>query len=204
VGVVCVFLACDPHPDRFAIRPPLFKGRRDGASRSVSFSPIRMSDNHPHSRGRKTPRGVKRSRPRKPGARGTPGSRTRRQAPPGPADPGTSRHRGLPKSYEPQVRRSPGVPRAMFEVCSARPPVGLPFQTEPPPTHRCGARQSRWRSVPPKQTALPPRPQWRAAGAPGPRGLDLRRAMCVRHRQPATAPSPTSRGALETPPVGTG
>ena len=33
-----------------------------------------------------------------------------------------------PISLEPQVRQFSGVPRAMFEACSARPPVDLPFQ----------------------------------------------------------------------------
>ena len=47
----------------------------------------------------------------------------------------------------PQVRHVTGVPRAMFEVCSAKPPVDLPFR--PPsssaraPIHRYGPRRSR-------------------------------------------------------------
>ena len=42
-----------------------------------------------------------------------------------------SRHRGLSKLIVPQVRRSLGVPRAVFEVCSASPPVDGPFQASP-------------------------------------------------------------------------
>ena len=56
----------------------------------------------------------------------------------GPTDLDASRHRGLSKSGppsllrasagKPQVRRLPGVPRAVFEACSASPPVDFPFQ----------------------------------------------------------------------------
>jgi hypothetical protein len=35
------------------------------------------------------------------------------------------------KTGEPQVRQSLGVPRAVFEVCSASPPVDLPFRLPP-------------------------------------------------------------------------
>ena len=44
-----------------------------------------------------------------------------------------------------------GVPRAVFEACSARPPVGLPFQvlSETEPTHRFRDPWRVWRSVPP-------------------------------------------------------
>jgi hypothetical protein len=102
--------------------------RRLGRNDGLHFLDPTVRQPTAFSRADFAPRGVKRSRPRRSGARGTPGSRTRREAPLGPADLSASRHRGLPKSYEPQVRRSPGVPRAVFEVCSARPPVGLPFR----------------------------------------------------------------------------
>ena len=40
-----------------------------------------------------------------------------------PTDPDTSQHRGMLKSVKPQVRQTQGVPRTVFEACSARSPV---------------------------------------------------------------------------------
>ena len=61
------------------------------------------------------------------------------KGPDGPTGLDTSRYRGLSKSGNPpslfelwrasrKSAKSQGVPRAVFEVCSASPPVVLPFQ----------------------------------------------------------------------------
>jgi hypothetical protein len=49
-----------------------------------------------------------------PYSRSPPKGRAGRRGLERPTDLGISRHRGVPKSVEPQVRRSPGVPHAMF------------------------------------------------------------------------------------------
>jgi hypothetical protein len=98
--------------------------------------------------------------------------RAGRRGPEGPADLGASRHRGLPKSMKPLVRRLPGVPRAVFEVCSAPTLVEIPFLS----------------------TTGDPRPADRAFAA---WTAMLRRHVLRRHM--ATAPRPASCDAADAP-----
>ncbi len=103
------------------------------------------------SRGAFCARGLRPMRSRKsPRARGTPGVRRTHglrylATPKRNGDLGRGRR---PVLIEPQVRLRSSVPRAVFEACSARPPVGVTFQASrlvrdcsPPgmPTHRFGA-----------------------------------------------------------------
>ncbi len=107
---------------------------------------------------------------------------------------------------KPQVRHFSGVPHAVFEACSARPPVDipfrLPFSSARKPFHRFGGLDMPGRLAPPVR---------HAAKSPGDARLARRDrtasaapAKGVRVApQPATAPDPHS-DALEAPLVDRG
>ena len=127
------------------------------------------------------------------------------KGPGGPTGLDASRHRGLSKvpvslprtTGSRKSAESQGVPRAVFEVCSASPPVDFPFQATRlsfrigrPPIHRCGPRRGRQtfdRLPAPAINGA----QRRAVGAPGRSGLDRRKGKLASHLRrphPATAP----------------
>jgi len=93
---------------------------------------------------------------------------------------------------EPQVRQLSGVPRAMFEACSARPPVDFPFQAPSLAglqSLSTAAGTCRRTAVGSRRSAGSRGPQRRAAGAPGPGSFGCR-AGAVRPSPPTRPPPP--------------
>ena len=121
------------------------------------------------------------------------------------------RHLAISRLIEAASRKSAksdGVPRAVFDVCSASPPVVLPFRQPRlsfrigrPPNHRFRPRSG------PTTCDRSPAPaiagaQWRAAGAPGRLRLrppGPRIASPMQGHSPATAPRPVSEMLDQTP-----
>jgi hypothetical protein len=100
----------------------------------------------------------------------------------GPTDLGASRHRGVPMKLKPQVRRSPGVPRAVFIGLLCLTPGGLTFQAPRPLALRLSG-------------SVPLHRWWRAAGAPGPGSLGRPGRVCVfapGSRATASRPAPAT------------
>jgi hypothetical protein len=103
---------------------------------------------------------------------------------------------------KPQVRHLSGVPRAMFEACSARPPVALPFRaaslTQGEPNHRCGDKPA-----PHGMTPRRHRPSSVPSGARRARrdraASAARLRVCVLHPNRATAPDPHFKTPHEAP-----
>lgn len=112
---------------------------------------------------------------------------------PDPADPGASRHRGLPKSdVTAKSGTIPGVPRAVFEGLLRADPGGQTIFI-----HRCWRGLGRRRDEPLRR---PRSPSDRLPGGRACRGLD-RRAAGVRrlHPRAATASRSASHDADQTP-----
>ena len=136
----------------------------------------------------------------------TEGARDAR-GPKGPTGLDASRHRGLSKRLlVPQVRQTQGVPRAVFEACSAPSPVvgrssrspEEPVRDSPPlkPGHSAGGHAD-WTTGPPAVRGLGVRD--RHAGIMRGWTAGDRRHISDACRFPATAPRPASGDADQTP-----
>ena len=110
-------------------------------------------------------------------------------------------------SLEPQVRQFSGVPRAVFEACSARPPVDLPFQAAwlvaeaayPPLRGQTDASR-----YDPAGTGRHWSPVTRGSARRDRAASAVAARVCVLHPVATTAPDPHSKTPLEAPLVDRG